>query len=101
MPLLSPHRTPTERADEIVHFLLQHSSGYLYTDPVSGNEERSASDRGLPQGPDLSAYLANVVLFDLDAMMVDEIEVLDAAAKETSRRTDACGGAYVSIGVQN
>jgi hypothetical protein len=94
VPLLSPDRTPTERADEIVHFLLQHSFGYIYTDPVNGTAERFASDHGLPQGPDLSAYLANVVLFDLDAMMADEIEVLDRAAKASADRPDACGGAY-------
>ncbi len=94
VPLLSPGRTPTERADEILNFLLQHSFGYLYTNPLSATEERFATDRGLPQGPDLSAYLANVVLFDLDAMMVDEVEVLDSRARVVFERTDACGGAY-------
>lgn len=94
VPLLCPRQTPTERADAILHFLLTHSFGYSYTNPVNGEEERSAPDRGLPQGPDLSAYLANVVLFDLDAMVAQEIESLDALARRESGREDACGGVY-------
>ena len=82
-PLLEPNRsdTPVQRAEAATNFLLRHSFGLTHFDPIDGSPKVADARKGIPQGPDLSAYLANVALFDLDAMMVREIERLNSAVQ--------------------
>ena len=64
------------RPSAIVDYLCDSSFGYRYWSPADGNIQTSPPDRGLPQGPDLSAYLANITLFSVDQAMTDAIEAL-------------------------
>jgi hypothetical protein len=95
--LLAPEIVdPADRAEMMVRWLLDHSmgmenSGYTYFHPATGNIEQNGSARkGLPQGPTLSAYLANIALFDLDQALADEVSEKDAAVEEPGQ----FGGLY-------
>ena len=98
----APLLAPSERADAVgrsevfTRFLLQHSFGLRYFNPVSGEEAIQEAKRGIPQGPDLSAYLANIALFDLDDMMGAEIARLNEADTEQGETEDQdrCSAAY-------
>lgn len=97
-PMLKPdtgHNTAA-RAEAITNFLLNHSFGLSYLDPRTGETKINDPRHGIPQGPDLSAYLANISLFDLDDMMEAEIErlsSLDALAAEDAASA-RCSVAY-------
>ncbi|MCY0093252.1 CHC2 zinc finger domain-containing protein [Hoeflea ulvae] len=97
-PLLAPseHEDATGRAEAFTRFLLQHSFGLRYFDPITGKEASSDSKRGIPQGPDLSAYLANISLFDLDDMMGAEVARLNEqeVVPDETRDQDRCSAAY-------
>lgn len=76
-PMLLPE-TGTDaanRANVFTDFLLRHAFHSEHADPKTGATDRLS---GLPQGPDLSAYLANISLFDLDDMMRAEVSRIDA-----------------------
>lgn len=77
-PLLLPETgaDATTRANVFTDFLLRHAFHSEHADPETGAAARLT---GLPQGPDLSAYLANISLFDLDDMMRAEVQRIDAA----------------------
>lgn len=77
-PLLLPETgaDATTRANVFTDFLLRHAFHSEHADPETGTAARLT---GLPQGPDLSAYLANISLFDLDDMMRAEVQRIDAA----------------------
>jgi hypothetical protein len=89
-----------DRRATLIRWLLDHSfgadgRGYAYVDPATGSTEyrRGGGAKGLPQGPVLSSYLANIVLFDLDAALEERVRELDAeAAEDHGPRT--CGGVY-------
>lgn len=80
-PLLLPNTgaDATTRANVFTDFLLRHAFHSEHTDPETGTAARLT---GLPQGPDLSAYLANISLFDLDDMMRAEVQRIDAAYED-------------------
>ncbi len=60
--------TPEIRAKTIVDTLCELSFHYPYHCPSTGRPSYSDRvDRGIPQGPDLSAYLATIALFPLDS----------------------------------
>ncbi len=66
-PLFVPTLSETyERASRIVDWLCDQSFGYSFLRPSDGRPETRDRLRGVPQGPDLSAYLANVALFPVD-----------------------------------
>lgn len=75
-PLLKPDagHDDAERANIFTDFLLSHAFYSDRMDPVSGNLTECD---GLAQGPDLSAYLANISLFGLDEMMRSEIDLIN------------------------
>ncbi|NTF82459.1 CHC2 zinc finger domain-containing protein [Rhizobium rhizogenes] len=83
---------PAQRAEAFSSFLLKHSFGYEYHDPVDGKVKAADGRRGIPQGPDLSAYLANISLFDLDSMMEEEIARLNGVG--SSEGDDTISAAY-------
>ena len=89
----------TDRSRDIVEWLLEHSfgdadRGYGYFDPAIGELRHKGGARGLPQGPSLSAYLANIVLFPLDTAMERLVDDLDEAAVLETGRPRACGAVY-------
>lgn len=54
-----------------------------YFDPETGKIcQKENIIAGIPQGPDLSAYLANIVLFDLDKTVLDYVNEENQNAKE-------------------
>jgi hypothetical protein len=57
---------PEERAQKIVDWLCKQSFGFRYLRPEDGATEDRSRSHGVPQGPDLSAYLANIALFPMD-----------------------------------
>lgn len=95
-PLFRPDldNRAAERAEAFTSFLLSHSFGYQFRHPTNGKIETANAKRGIPQGPDLSAYLANISLFDLDEMMEEEVRLLNATFPEGDtehRETYAAG----------
>jgi DNA primase catalytic core len=71
-------RISEDRASRIVDWFIDHSFGYNYYDPKDGQKRNSDfPNHGIPQGPDLSAYLANIALFPLDNIMRKKIDKLD------------------------
>lgn len=91
-PLLKPDAVESAegRAEATTSFLLSHAFGMDFLDPKTGVVLRQDPLKGIPQGPDLSAYLANISLFELDAMMRREVAQINAAISSES----ACGAAY-------
>lgn len=87
---------PAARARATTDWLLAHSMGdpdlgYAYFHPLDSRPLFKATPRkGLPQGPTLSAYLANIALFDLDQVMADEVAERD----RTAERGRGYGGLY-------
>lgn len=97
-PMLRPDagHSAASRAEAVTGFLLNHSFGLSYLDPETGKSKIHDQRLGIPQGPDLSAYLANIALFDLDDMMEAEIDQL-ARVDRGSTSDDAsprCAAAY-------
>ncbi len=88
--LTNTMNSPESRAEGATEFLLRHSFGLSHFDPKSGEVVTDDPRKGIPQGPDLSAYLANVSLFDLDAMMVREVARINGGLPEGA----TCGAAY-------
>ncbi|MNS08996.1 DNA primase [compost metagenome] len=63
------------RAEFIVDWLADQSFGFRYFDPGDGRVVEPANETvGVPQGPDLSAFLANMALFPLDHAATARIE---------------------------
>ena len=96
-PLFSPStETPDERAQRMVDWLCDESFNFVIENPKTGEPERKR--HGIPQGPDLSAYLANVALFRLDYELQKIVKDLDEEArKEHGNNTDnkaIRGGVY-------
>lgn len=67
--LAKDEATPEELAESTVEWLLKQSFGYEYYEPSKGDVVTAKPDVGLPQGPDLSAYLATVAMFPIDREM--------------------------------
>lgn len=86
-PLLLPETgtDATIRANVFTDFLLRHAFHSEHADPETGAAARLT---GLPQGPDLSAYLANISLFDLDDMMRAEVQRIDTAYNDIDGEND-------------
>jgi DNA primase catalytic core len=82
---------PLERAQVLVDWLCDQSFDYLIENPGTGHLDRG--NHGLPQGPDLSAYLANISLFPLDRALSELVAELDEEARKEVGKT-ARGGVY-------
>jgi len=50
----------------LINWLLEQSYGYDYYDPETGEVKTTDKLIGIPQGPDLSSFIANMVLFKID-----------------------------------
>ncbi len=85
---------PKGRSQKMVDWLCKQSFGYRYYDPSSGQpHDYKWKDRGVPQGPDLSAYLANIALFPLDKAVKDHIDKLNEPGVD-DQKDDAIRAAY-------
>lgn len=90
-PLFLPEKTkPAERAEALVDWLCDQSFDYLFEHPGTGGTTRGHT---LPQGPDLSAYLANISLFPLDRALSEIVAQLDRAARSAGDNVSR-GGVY-------
>ncbi|MBB5351619.1 DNA primase catalytic core [Haloferula luteola] len=69
-----------KRAGAMVDWLCDQSFGYKFENP--GSIEPEEQPHGLPQGPDLSAYLANISLFPLDRALSELVAKFDRQASE-------------------
>lgn len=77
-PLLKVQRPGGEdRAKGLVDWLCDESFGYQYFDPDTGEPVTNRAEAGVPQGPDLSAYLANVSLLRLDQSIENRVSELN------------------------
>ncbi len=98
-PLFLPKEAQTDsaakRAGRIVDWLADQSFNYKYLDPADAKTAHPPrADRGVPQGPDLSAYLANVALFAFDRRLTEEIARLDEEARVSAGVSWVVGGIY-------
>lgn len=85
-----------DRAAAVTRWLLDQSFGYRYFDPEDGSVRAAKNPTvGIPQGPDLSAYLANLALFPLDRMVTEAIEADRLAQDEPNDHPRAVYGRYV------
>ncbi|MCI9584129.1 MAG: hypothetical protein HFG46_10720 [Clostridium sp.] len=72
-----------DTAGQIVGWILEEIYEPAYFDPETGKIcQKENIIAGIPQGPDLSAYLANIVLFDLDKTVLDYVNQENQNAKE-------------------
>jgi DNA primase catalytic core len=91
-PLFLPKTVASDaRAQAIVDWLCDESFHFQYEDPVTASLQ--VQSKGVPQGPDLSAYLANIALFPLDRAISRIVDELDRSFRESPASTD-CGGVY-------
>lgn len=70
------------QAEKITDILLDRLFGWAYLDPQTG-ECRQAEDPllGIPQGPALSAYAANVLLFPLDYQVTQYVNQVNSSCE--------------------
>ncbi|MBL8812549.1 MAG: hypothetical protein JNM43_20465 [Planctomycetaceae bacterium] len=82
VPLFAPHLgSIPDRTNAFIDHICNQCFGYTYYDPSNGTVQQSpfGADKGIPQGPDLSAYLATISLFPLDRRIVEEVACSPAA----------------------
>ena len=95
-PVVPSTEAPDERAQRIVDWLCDESFNFAIESPKTGETERQA--HGIPQGPDISAFLANVALFGLDYELQKIVNTLDKRAREEHGSDPdngaICGGVY-------
>lgn len=93
-----PEQSPEDRAKRIIDWLCDHSFFYQYYDPGDGKTKRSEHElQGIPQGPDLSAYLANIALFPLDYALRQAVERLDQELSDRDLNRDKGGKLIAAV----
>ena len=81
-------------AERLVDWILEEIYEPCYYDAETGGKCRKEYETtGIPQGPNLSAYLANVILFDLDREVSDYVREVNQNAQEGKIRV--CYARYV------
>ncbi len=76
VPLFDPSLSSLpDRTNAFIDHICRQCFGYTYYDPSNGIVRPSpfGADSGIPQGPDLSAYIATISLFPLDRRIVEEV----------------------------
>lgn len=77
----------TNTAERVIDWILEEIYESRYYDAETGEECNKEYDTvGIPQGPDLSAYLANIVLFNIDRKVSDYVRAENRKAKEGTIR---------------
>ncbi|EJC6864089.1 toprim domain-containing protein [Vibrio parahaemolyticus] len=64
----------TGKKSKTIDWLLEQVFGYKKYEPKKGHIHTSDKFVGIPQGPDISSYLANIVLFQVDSVARKFIE---------------------------
>jgi DNA primase catalytic core len=72
--------TSSNRSDALVDWICDQSFGFHYYDPTDGKvvPKPGSEHVGIPQGPVLSAWLATLALFPLDAAMRKALETFNS-----------------------
>lgn len=87
------------RAEFVVDWLADQSFGFRYFDPGDGRVMEAANATvGIPQGPDLSAFLANTALFALDrdaTSLIEDERRARVNESDSKPRSAAAYGRYV------
>ncbi len=83
---------PDQRAGRLVDWLCDQSFNYEYENPRSGKLDKNS--QGIPQGPDLSAFLANIALFPLDFALRSMVEQLDLRQQKATGENARRGAVY-------
>lgn len=87
-----PSSKASDKAVKITNWLCDASFGYSYHDPCDGTEKKhKPEDRGIPQGPGLSAYLANIALFPFDRAITQIIHTWESENEKIQHKRPACG----------
>ena len=76
-PIFKPHTAIKEKDTAIIDWLLDQSFCYQYYDPETGAVVKKNDTKGIPQGPGLSAWLANIVLFRIDSALRKKLKELN------------------------
>lgn len=70
-------------AERVVSWILEELFRTDYYDPQTGEIRRKEDDnQGIPQGPNLSAYVANVSLFSIDQKAAELIRQINAGCED-------------------
>lgn len=80
------------KKSKTIDWLLEQSFGYKKYDPKTGEIKDSDPFMGIPQGPDISSYLANLVLFKVDS---EARKFLDSSKDPETDRYTAWYARYV------
>ena len=82
---------PSEYANSFIQWVMKRTFSWDYYSPDTWEPlSKLDSERGIPQGPNLSAWLANIFLFDLDFKLHDAcIKIHDEAVAEGIISEDA------------
>lgn len=76
---------PSDR-EQLINMILRYSFNYQFYAPDSGQEERWPDPfMGIPQGPNLSAWLANALLFQMDKYMQGLVDGINGEGLEGKR----------------
>lgn len=77
-----PFENDNERQQAVLDWLLDQSFGFSYYDPGTGEVTPSKhSDKGIPQGPILSAWLATAALFPLDKALGAQLRIFNSEGR--------------------
>lgn len=69
--------------DKIVEWIIGELFDYKYYDSKAGNiTDRENTLIGIPQGPNLSAYIANIILFKLDLRIMEYVNKINKSYRE-------------------
>lgn len=77
IPLFQPSEALEQRHNATVDYLLDQSFGFTYYHPDSGTLTKTNREIGIPQGPILSAWIGNILLFKLDAALRKKLQELN------------------------
>jgi DNA primase catalytic core len=76
---------PSDR-ESLINLILRYSFDYPFYAPDSGEEERWPDpNMGIPQGPNLSAWLANALLFLMDKYMQGLVDDINTERQDGKR----------------
>ena len=76
-PLFRPNGLLHERENAVIDFVVEQSFGFTYYAPDNGTVLASDREQGIPQGPVLSAWIGNMVLFKLDTVLRAKLHELN------------------------
>ena len=74
-----------EKAETVTRWILDELFEPYFYDPQTGERRiKDNSTVGIPQGPNLSAYIANIILFDMDHKIRQYMENINSSDSDSS-----------------